>query len=96
MCSVLGTITSLNVTLLLLLCVSADTRIQRLAECCGKLVKEQDKELRKTYANMFESLSLRRSGPSGGDDDEDVFTADTDHPGIVQPQRKLEKASSLA
>ena len=56
---------------------------------CAKALSEQDKKLKKTYQNMFESLHLE-------DDEEDVFTDNTDDPNIVRPQRKLEKASSIA
>ena len=68
--------------------VLLDRKIQHFIDCCSKLVREQDKKLQKTYANMFEGLSVN--------DDEEVFTDDTDHPNIVLPQRKLEKASSIA
>ena len=65
-----------------------DPNVARYIQQCKKQVQQQDKQLQKTYQNMFESMALP--------DDDEVFSADADDPDLVEPQRKLEKASSIA
>ena len=61
----------------------------RYLQQCKRLTKEQDMRLKKTYQTMFEKMNVQ-------DDEEDVFSTDPDDPDLVEPQRKLEKASSIA
>lgn len=69
----------------------SDGKIKRYLKLSLVALSEQDKKLKKTYQTMFEKLNVHDSGS-----EEDVFTDNVNDPNLVMPQRKQEKASSVA